>query len=123
MCAIVHKWIHAICAHCDPNIPRIFGKFRILWIIVLPLCGFNKMSYQSGILLMLLFVPSQQFWLLFVCKPALQMRNDRKVSKHLFRPAISSVAVLITTTIFSTIELIKFTNRAFVKVVIVIPRT
>jgi hypothetical protein len=28
MCAIVHKWVHAIGAHCNPNIPRINGKFR-----------------------------------------------------------------------------------------------
>jgi hypothetical protein len=30
MCATVHKWVHAINAHYDPNIPRINGKFRIL---------------------------------------------------------------------------------------------
>jgi hypothetical protein len=66
MFAIVHEWVHAIYAHCSPNIPRIFGKFLILWINVLSLCGINRMSYQFDILLMLLFVPLQQFWLLFV---------------------------------------------------------
>jgi hypothetical protein len=46
------------------------------------------------------------------------MRNDRKVPKHFFRPAFSSVsvAVLIITTIFSMIELVESTNRAFLQV-------
>jgi hypothetical protein len=50
----------------------------------------------------------------------LQMRNDRKLSKHFFRPAFSSVsvAVLVITTIFSTIESVESTNRAFLKVFI-----
>jgi hypothetical protein len=48
----------------------------------------------------------------------LQTRNDRKVPKHLFRPAFSSVSivVLVMTAIFSTIELNESTNRAFLKV-------
>jgi hypothetical protein len=29
MCATVQEWVHAIGAHCDPNIPRINGKFKI----------------------------------------------------------------------------------------------
>jgi hypothetical protein len=29
MCATVHEWVHAIDAHCDPNIPQINDKFRI----------------------------------------------------------------------------------------------
>jgi hypothetical protein len=61
MCAIVHEWVHPIGAHCDPNIPRINGKFKILRINVSPLCGISRMSYHFDILLMLLFVPSQQF--------------------------------------------------------------
>jgi hypothetical protein len=61
MCATVDKWVHAIGAHYDPNIPRTNGKFRILRINVLLLCGINMMSYHSSILLMLLFVPLQQF--------------------------------------------------------------
>jgi hypothetical protein len=85
LCAIVYEWIYPICAHCNPNIPQIKGKFKISWINVSPLCDISRMSYHSDILLMLLFMPSQQFWLIFVCKSALQMRNDRKVSKHLFR--------------------------------------
>jgi hypothetical protein len=46
------------------------------------------------------------------------MRNDRKVSKHLFRPAFSSVSivVLVMIAIFSMIELNESTNRAFLKV-------
>jgi hypothetical protein len=43
------------------------------------------------------------------------MRNDRKVPKHLFRPAFSSVVVLIITGIFSIIDSIESTNRAFLK--------
>jgi hypothetical protein len=121
MCSIVHEWVHVICAQCNPNISQIFGKFRISQINFSPLCGISRMSYQSSILLMLLFVPSQQLWLLFVCKSVLQMRNDRKVSKHLFRSDISSVAVLIITVIFSTIESIESTNKAFDKVLILIP--
>jgi hypothetical protein len=75
------------------------------------------MSYHSDILLMLIFVPSQQFFLL-VCKPMLQMRNDRKVPKHLFRPAFPSVSieVLIITIVFSMIESVESTNRSFLKV-------
>jgi hypothetical protein len=61
MCATIHEWVHDICSHCDPNIPQISGIFRILRINVLPLCGISRMSYHSGILIMLLFVPSQQF--------------------------------------------------------------
>jgi hypothetical protein len=51
------------------------------------------------------------------------MRNDRKVPKHLFRPTFSSisVAVLIVTAIFSMIESIESTNRAFLKVFILGP--
>jgi hypothetical protein len=40
----------------------------------------------------------------FVFKLALQMRNDRKVPKHLFRPALSSVAIVVITAIFPMIE-------------------
>jgi hypothetical protein len=29
MCVIVQERIHATDAHCDPNIPRINGEFRI----------------------------------------------------------------------------------------------
>jgi hypothetical protein len=61
MCDTVHEWVHAICTHCDPNIPRINGKFRISQINVSPLCGISGISYHSDILLILLFVPSQQF--------------------------------------------------------------
>jgi hypothetical protein len=61
MCAIVHEWVHTICAQCDPNIPQINGKFRISQINASPLCGISMMSYHSGILLMLFFVSSQQF--------------------------------------------------------------
>jgi hypothetical protein len=76
------------------------------------------MSYHSSILLILLFVPSQQFQLLPFCKPTLQMRNDKKVLKHLFRPAFSSisVAVLVITVFFSMIKSVKSINRAFLKV-------
>jgi hypothetical protein len=81
----------------------------------------NTMSYHSNILLMFLFVSSQQFKLLFICKPMLQTRNDRKILKHLFRPTISSVAVLIIIAIFSMIESVESTDRAFLKVFIVIP--
>jgi hypothetical protein len=94
MCATVQERIHAIGAHCNPNISQINGKFKISRINVSPLCGISRM-------------PSHQFWLL-VYKPMLQMRNDRNVPKHLFRPTFSSVyvsvAVLITTSVFSTIE-------------------
>jgi hypothetical protein len=47
----------------------------------------------------------------------LQIRNDRKVLKHLFRPAFSfvSVVVLIITIVFSMIESAESTNRAFIK--------
>jgi hypothetical protein len=121
MYAIIHEWVHAICAHYNPNITRIFCKFRILWINILPLCGISSMSYHSGIMLMLLLMPSQQFWLLFVCKPALQTRNDRKVLKHIFRPALSSVAIVIIIAIFPTIESVKSTNRAFLKLFILLP--
>jgi hypothetical protein len=38
-----------------------------------------------------------------------------------FRPPISSVAVLVITAIFSMIESVEFTNRAFSKVFILIP--
>jgi hypothetical protein len=121
MCATVHEWVHAISAHWNPNIPQINGKYRILWINISPLCGISRLSYHSSILLMLLFVPSQQFWLL-ICKPMLQTRNDMKVQKHLFRTFSSvSVAVLITNAIFSTIELVESTNRAFLKVFILRP--
>jgi hypothetical protein len=61
MCAIVQERIHAIGAHCDPNIPWINSKFRISQINILPLCGIGRMSYHFGILFVLLFVPSQQF--------------------------------------------------------------
>jgi hypothetical protein len=61
MCATIHEWVHAISAHCDPNIPQVNGKFMISQINVSPLCGINMIFYHSGILLMLLFVPSQQF--------------------------------------------------------------
>jgi hypothetical protein len=88
---------------------------------VSPLCGTSMMSYHFDILLMLLFVPSQQLRLLFVCKPALQTRNGRKVPKPLFRPAISSIVAFVITTIFSIIELVESTNRAFLKVFILIP--
>jgi hypothetical protein len=49
------------------------------------------------------------------------MRNDRKVTKHLFKSAIAYVAVLVITAIFSTIESLESTNRAFLKVFILIP--
>jgi hypothetical protein len=29
MCATIHEWVYAISVYCDPNIPRINGKFRI----------------------------------------------------------------------------------------------
>jgi hypothetical protein len=61
MCATGQKWVHAISAHCNPNIPRINGKFRILRINVVSLYGISRMSYHSNILLMLPFVSSQQF--------------------------------------------------------------
>jgi hypothetical protein len=53
----------------------------------------------------------------------LQMRNDRKVPKHIFRPAFSSVsvAVLIITVVFSMIKSVESANRAFVKVFILGP--
>jgi hypothetical protein len=46
------------------------------------------------------------------------MSNDRKVPKYLFRPTFSSiyVVVLIIIVVFSTIELVKSTNREFLKV-------
>jgi hypothetical protein len=59
MYAIVHEWVHAMYAHCDPNIPRINGKFRILRINVSPLCGISRISNHSDILLMRLFVSLQ----------------------------------------------------------------
>jgi hypothetical protein len=46
----------------------------------------------------------------------LQTRNDRKLPKHIFRPAFSSIAVLVITIIFSMIESVESTNRAFLKV-------
>jgi hypothetical protein len=48
------------------------------------------------------------------------MRNDRNVLKHLFRPAFSSISVvvLIITVIFSMIESIESINRAFLEVFI-----
>jgi hypothetical protein len=49
------------------------------------------------------------------------MRNDRKVPKHLFRHALSSIVIIVITTIFPMIELIKFTNRTFLKVFILLP--
>jgi hypothetical protein len=53
----------------------------------------------------------------------LQMRNDRKVPKHLLRPAFSSivVAVLVITVVFSMIESIESTNRAFLEVFMLRP--
>jgi hypothetical protein len=61
MCATIYEGVHSIGAHCDPNILRINDKFRISQINVLPLCGIGRMSNHSDILLMLFFVPSQQF--------------------------------------------------------------
>jgi hypothetical protein len=80
------------------------------------------MSYHSSILLMLFFVSSQQVWLL-VSKPTLQTMNDKKVPKHLFRSDFSSVSVvvLIITTVFSMIESVESTNRAFLEVFILRP--
>jgi hypothetical protein len=49
------------------------------------------------------------------------MHNDRKVPKHLFRPAISSVVVLVTTAIFSMLESIETINRGLRKVFILTP--
>jgi hypothetical protein len=49
------------------------------------------------------------------------MRNDRKVTKHLFRLVISSVTIVVITAIFLMIELIKSINRAFLKVFILLP--
>jgi hypothetical protein len=49
------------------------------------------------------------------------MRNDRKVSEHLFRLAFFSVAVLVITAVFSTIESIESINRAFLKIFILRP--
>jgi hypothetical protein len=57
----------------------------------------------------------------FFCKLSLQTRNDRKVPKHLFSPAFSSVAVLVIITIFSMNEPIESTNRAFLKVFMLSP--
>jgi hypothetical protein len=57
----------------------------------------------------------------FVCKPVLQTRNDRKVPKHHFRPALSSVVIVVITAIFPTIESVKSINRAFLKVFILLP--
>jgi hypothetical protein len=59
MCSIVHIWVHAICARCDPNIPQINGNFKISRINVSLLCGINRMSYHSDMLLKLRSVPSQ----------------------------------------------------------------
>jgi hypothetical protein len=44
--------------------------------------------------------------------------NDRKVPKHIFSPAFSSIsiAVLVITAVFSMIESIESTNRAFLEV-------
>jgi hypothetical protein len=122
MCATVHEWVHTICAHYDPNIPQINGKFRNSQINISPLCGISKMAYHSDILLMLLFVPSQQFWLL-ICKPTLQTRNDRKVTKHLFRSTFYSISIasLIITAVFFTIEMVESTNRAFINVFVLRP--
>jgi hypothetical protein len=58
---LVHEWVHAIYAHCNHIISRINGKLRISRINVSPLCGISRMSYHAGILLMLLFMLSQQF--------------------------------------------------------------
>jgi hypothetical protein len=51
------------------------------------------------------------------------MRNDRKVPKHLFWPAFSSVSVvvLVIVVVYSTIESIESTNRAFLKVFVLGP--
>jgi hypothetical protein len=48
----------------------------------------------------------------------LQIRNDRKVPKYLFRPTFSSISVvvLIITAVFSMIESIESINRAFLEV-------
>jgi hypothetical protein len=46
------------------------------------------------------------------------MRNDRKTPKHLVRPAFSfvSITVLVIIAVFSTIESVEPTNRAFLEV-------
>jgi hypothetical protein len=44
-----------------------------------------------------------------------------KVPKHLFRHALSSIVIIVITTIFPMIELVKFTNRTFLKVFILLP--
>jgi hypothetical protein len=49
------------------------------------------------------------------------MRNDRKVPKQLFSPAFSFLAILVITAIFSMIESIESTNRAFLKVFVFSP--
>jgi hypothetical protein len=51
------------------------------------------------------------------------MRNDRKVPKHLFRLSFSyvSVVVLVITTVFSMIESVESTNRAFLEVFVLWP--
>jgi hypothetical protein len=41
-----------------------------------------------------------------------------KVPKYLFRPALSSIAIVVITAIFPTIESVKSINRAFLKVFI-----
>jgi hypothetical protein len=40
------------------------------------------------------------------------MRNDRKVAKHLFRPAFFSVSVVVFIIYFFMIESVESTNRA-----------
>jgi hypothetical protein len=54
----------------------------------------------------------------FVYKTMLQMGNNRKVPKHLFRPSFS---VLVIIAIFSMIELVKSTNRSFLKIFVLSP--
>jgi hypothetical protein len=51
------------------------------------------------------------------------MRNNRKVPKHLFRVAFSSISivVLFITAVFSIIESVESTNRAFLKVFVLEP--
>jgi hypothetical protein len=88
------------------------GRFKIVSTISHVLCVLLFMNeFMPSVLIVILI-------LLHACKPMLQTRNDRKVPKQIFRSVFFSifVVVLVITAVFSMIELVEFTNRAFLEV-------
>lgn len=88
----VTERIHPICTQPKPYIPHMICKMLLVFPVkVPPLRRVSRMS-ELSISLKLFGLPSQQFYIFFVCKQSIQPRDYRKLPYHLGGGVLSSYA-------------------------------